>query len=471
MRKLAALVIALCMMGACCALAEENFFPAMDFAGKPIEARLTVDVSEQMPFDEVRVGWLNDLLKHTALVLRASEADGAKMSQMSLQIDGSQAVGVTCREEADGRNWARFNVLPGVTYQGGAEVSALSVLPGFETPDTDLYGLDGTESDWLKDGEALMYAMLEHFQDSVTNKASRTTISGFTTAERRKTLSVAKADAEAFREELIAVCPEGKLRELLSGLVFGGKLSFVFNTLNDGTIIRMNLTGRIGADAEHLHEVNLTVRMLRRDDLVKSAIELKSPAVSGHGTDYHTISYTGKLTRKNGVQELKAEFTYKRRIDKKITTTTGEVELTRKDAKSGVTVTGSIALENDPPLDNNAEAVKANVNLTFQDDVSVEGSVGVERTYNKKVQQAAVVTVSVREGFDIPWKADAETVDVESLSDEERAVAGETIMRKANAAIVRPLVLLPREETYYLSYGLPDELWQQIVDAARKSAE
>lgn len=419
-----------------------------------------------MPFDEVRLGWLNDLVRHMKLVIRTSSPEMEQISQLSLQVDGSQVVGVTVRR-GDGLEQAQFNVQPGVVYEGGEGVSALSILPGYVEPTDGIYGVDGTQKQWLEDGEALMYAVIDRYAEEISDKSQRTKINGFTTAERRKTLTIAKADAEDFRQALLELCPEGKLKELLSSIVFGSKLAFVFNTMEDGTVIRMNLTGRAGVDSSHQRQVNLTVKSLGDEEGEKMSIELKSPAVEGQGTDYNTLAYDSEWTRDGDQTSLTSSFTYTRRIDKVKTITSGKAELTRTEGDEGAQLQGTISLENDPPEEDDAEGITLDVELYVRGASQLDGTVKAERLLNGTVQQSAIIKAEAREGAPLTWELPRETVSLASLTPEQQAEMGEALSRKVTTAVIRPLVLLPREETYYLSYDMPDDLWQQIVDAAQ----
>lgn len=466
MRKLTAVWLILCLLGTFTSASAVELLPELDFSGKSMEVALSAEITQQMPFDEVRLGWLNDLVRHMRLVIRTSVPEPEQISQLSLQIDGNQVVGVTVKY-GDGVEQAQFNVQPGVAYEGSEGVSALSILPGYVEPTGGIYGLDGTEKQWLEDGEALMYALLDRYAEDISDKSQRTKINGFATAERRKTLTIAKADAEDFRQELLGLCPEGKLKELLSGIVFGSKLSFVFNTMEDGTVIRVNLAGRAGVDSKHQRQVNLTVKLLGDEDGEKVSIELKSPAVEGQGNDYNTLIYDSEWTKDSGKTALESSFTYTRRIDKKKTVTSGKTELTRTESAEGAQVQGNITLENDPPEDDNAEGVTLDVNLNVRGEAQLDGTVKAERSLDGKVQQSAIIELEARKGAPIMWELPRETISLASLTPEQQTEIGEKLSKKVAAAVIRPLVLLPREETYYLSYDMPDDLWQQIVDAAQ----
>lgn len=467
MRKLTAVWLILCLLGTCASASAVELLPELDFSGKSMEVALSAEMTQQMPFDEVRLGWLNDLVRHMRLVIRTSASEQQEqISQVSLQIDGSQVVGVTVKRSG-GTEQAQFNVQPGVVYEGGEGISALSILPGYVEPTEGIYGVDGTQKQWLEDGEALMYAVLNRYEEEISDKSQRTKINGFATAERRKTLTIAKSDAEDFRQVLLELCPDGKLKELLSGIVFGSKLSFVFNTMEDGTVVRLNLTGRAGVDSKHQRQVNLTVKLLGDEDGEKMSIELKSPAVEGQGNDYNTLIYDSEWAKDGGKTALESSFTYTRRIDKKKTITSGKADLTRTEAAEGAQVQGTVSLENDPPEEDNAEGVTLDINLNIRGEAQLDGTIKAERLFNGKEQQSAIIELEAREGAPMMWELPRETISLASLTPEQQTEMGEKLSRKVAAAVIRPLVLLPREETYYLSYDMPDDLWQQIVDAAQ----
>lgn len=468
------LVLLLSLSAACAETA--TFLPDIAWNDSPMELTLLqVTLNEHQPFDEIRTGWLNDLLRHITLTLRMQTLGEEAWSQMSLQVDNSEVIGMTQRVGA-AQSQLQTTLLPDVTYTLPAgQGTALETLLGATLEDGSLYGLDGTESAWLSDGEALLYAVQESYAGQITDTARRETITGFTTVARRKTLTIAKDDAETFRQSLLALCPEGQLHDLIASLTFSSKQTLVLNTLENGTIVQAKFTGQMGVDSDHMRSVTITWKMLRKDYLVKDDLTVKSPTLQGKSsTDYNTLTYTRKLTEEGDEAVLASEFSYKRRENKLITTTTGKAALTRTTDEDGLhNVQGTITLTNDPPLEE--EDNKESTALTLDLDVDavlhiLSGHVNVVQKYNKKLQEDADLTVLLIPcetfGFTLSNSITAlDTLDADTL-----ASLQETLQKRATAVLVRPLVLLPREETYYFSYGLPDENWQQIVEAAQSVA-
>lgn len=473
-KLLLSLCILLMLLPLGSSLADEAvFLSAQPRSGAPLEMQVQARLIEHMPFDEVRTGWLNDLLAHITFTVRSQSLDGERWSQLSLRVDDDEALGITdCT--GNGGSQVQLSVLPDVIYTRSAgEETALDTLLGEAVSAGGLYGLDGSEVAWREDGEALLYAVQDACAEQMTNRAYRETITSYTTVARRKTLSVASEDAEAFRETLLSLCPEGNLRDLLAALVFSGKQTLTLYTLEDGTIIQATHAGRMGTDEDHLRQVNITWKMLRKDYLVKDDLSIKSPSVSdSSSTDYDTITYARRLEEKDGTAALTSSFSWKRRVEKRITTTSGTLSLNRATLTEGEQVTGTVTLTLDPPLEDNEESTALTVDLLFPGSPdTLSGTVNVTQKYNGKVRESAELTLRLQpcEAFTFALTGSEQPLD--GMEEDALAALRETLQQRAAAAIVRPLVLLPREETYFFSYELPDESWQRIVDAAQAGVQ
>lgn len=461
------------LLSAGAAQAEQAvFLPGVTANTSPMELTVSVQLNEHRPFDTVRTGWLNDLLRHITLTVRSQNLEDESWSQMSLQVDDEEVIGVT-ELVGPGKSQAQVSVLPNILYtRTSEEGTALDALLGSNISAETLFGFDGTETDWRDDGEALLYAIQDACAEDMTNKAYRETISGFTTVARRKILTIDAEGAEDFRQTLMTLCPDGDLQALLSRLTFSGKQSLKLYTTEEGSIVQAEYTGRMGVDDDHMRQVSITWKMLRKDYLVKDNLSIKSPTVSGKdSTDYDTITYTRRLEEEDSTATLVSSLNYKRRLDKRITTWTAETDLTRTPGDSAMQVAGTVTLGYDPPYDDNAETAILTLDLTVPTGpLTLSGTVNYQQKYDGKKQEDADLTIRLAPCAGFTFALSGQETVLDELQAEELAALQETLSKKASAALVRPLVLLPREETYFFSYELPDENWQQIVDAAQSAA-
>lgn len=451
---------------------QAAFLPGVTAGKSSMELTVSLLLNEHRPFDDVRTGWLNDLLRHITLTVRSQRLENESWSQMSLQVDDKEAIGITELVGTSGSQ-AQVSVLPNTLYTRiSNEGTALDALLGSSLSAETLFGFDGTETSWRDDGEELLYAILDAYAEEMTDRAYRETISGYTTVARRKVLTVNAENVEGFRQTLLTLCPDGRLQALLSSLIFSGKHSLKLYTTEENAIVQAEYNGRMGTDNDHMRQVSITWKMLRKDYLVKDNLSVKSPTVSGKdSTDYDTITYTRRLEEKDSSATLVSALNYKRRLDKRITTWTAETDLTRAPGDDAMQVTGTVTLGYDPPYDDNAETAILTLDLAVPaGPLTLSGTVNYQQKYDGKKQEDADLTIRLAPCGGFTFALSGQETSLDALDADALAALQETLTRKATSALVRPLVLLPREETYFFSYDLPDENWQQIVDAAQSTS-
>lgn len=58
-----------------------------------------------------------------------------------------------------------------------------------------------------------------------------------------------------------------------------------------------------------------------------------------------------------------------------------------------------------------------------------------------------------------------------TINDETREAEAQKLLNGMTVELVRRLVLLPQEDTLFLSDGLDEDVWQQIVQAAQSALQ
>lgn len=461
MRKaLAWLVMLVCLMTATGAGAEIQFLPQVEQwdAALPLEIELSVDVKSHMPFDDDRCAQLNALLKHISLKLNTASAEDALLSRVAVRVDGEEALSMLQRD-ADGETQMQFSFQPGVTYTGSAD--ALLGTGG----EINIFGLDGSEQAWLDDCYAMLDAMRSALDGYQKESTIKTAIKNMGTARKKVTYTIPKADAGKMAEAIASHCPEGELRDFLTKLVFSGQQKLIFWLNADGAMLRVEYAGNCGADESSLRKVSLVWRMRRDDTAVRDILTLKTPAVKGN--DYNTLTYERAVTKgKKSKLNYDSEFTYTWKSGKEKTTLSGVVDLVNTPSGDQAKLTGTVTVKQTLPGADTSNSVKIIPSLVIGADNGtpvVSGEVTVQELRGKNVLEDAVITLKAGAGTYLDWPAGDETISVAAMTAQQQTALADGM---AHALIV-PLVLIPAEDVLYLSADLPDEVWQQIVEAAR----
>lgn len=464
------LAVLCCLTLTASALAEIAFVPGLKdwtLSEVPLELTVTADVTAYAPFDEDRLPQLTGLMKHLSLRLTRQPLIDETQSTVSVLVDGQEILGLGL-QQSEQRTLAQFSVLPNVTYAGD---DPLAALLGASAEPMTLLGLDGSETAWLTDGYELLEALESVLAPYMTSESKiKTDIKNMGTARLKQDYTVPKSDAPELTELLLSACPEGRLRELVSQLVFSGKQTMRIYRDADSAPLRVEWNGNCGLSADHLREVKLTWRMRRDDKAYRDEFTLTSPAL--RGTDRNTLNWSCAITpNKSGQLVLDCSLDYARTADKKKTTMTGSCKLTADTDGGETRVTGEATISRLLPDQSSATTYAFTPDLTFSGDgnmPAIDGTLTVaSMNGKKKVLSEATLTLSLHRTEYTAWHMRESTVDLTALDEASLEAVRNQVSRAISAAMIRRLALLPLADLDYLFKDLPEESVQAIINAAQ----
>lgn len=464
-RRAAAWIVALLLTGAAATADAVELIPGIDawaLEEKPLSVVLTADVAAHMPFDETRCAQLNALLRHMSLSLNYQQLEQEIWSRVAILVDGQEAVSIAQRSGEE-HTETQFSSLPGRTFITSDAATALG-----GDAEIAIFGLDGTEKEWVDAGYALAGAISEPLSAWEKKTEIKSKIADMGTAVVKQVYTVPKEDASGLTDALTSLCPEGRLHTLLGRLQFSGKQSLTLWRDAADAVLRLEYKGKCGLSEDALRNVTLVWRMCRTGEAERDDLTLKSPAVKG--TDSNTLTYARALTTDGaGKSALKAKFSYTTVAEKKKTSLSGEAALTGEAAEDGGTLSGEVSLKRQLPGEDHAEKYVLSPQVRFlggAESPQVEGTVRVQTYRGSDPLEDATIGMTVTVGEFLSWELEQNQIVVDDQD-------GEALMAEAAsaavAALIRPLVLLPEEDTLYLSAGL--EGWKTIVEAALEGRE
>ncbi len=478
LKRLLCLTMLLAMI---CSLAqaEVSLLPqvsAWQLEKQPLSVTLTANVNAWMPLDDTRTGWLNDLLKHMTLKLGYQQLEGESWSSVDVLVDGTSALTMKQRD-GDSESQLLLSAVSGKNYVAATGTDIAGLVLGDST-EVAFAGVDGTELAWLTDAYDLACGLDVALKDYAEEKTIKTAIGKMGTARKKVTYTVPKESAETLAASLSGLCVAGEMQTLISSLVFSGKQQFTAYYTEDGALIKVSYSGECGVDEEHLRKVTLNWSMKRTETEVRDDFTMKSPAVTGK--DHNTITFT-RLTKEKTDGSVTLESTLKMdtKLDGVKNVLTIDADLKAESEDDGTTMlTGTLSIKNAPEEDEDKTQLVLTPTLSFADasatDRYVDGAVTVEKKAGenlKRVEQSGTIHISVNRGSYFDWELNDTVVDLSAM-DETQLTAVQTEVQSAVAtALVRPLVLLPAEDTNYLSADLDEAVWQSIVDAAKAAME
>lgn len=463
------LVILCCVTRAASALAEVAFVPGLAdwmLDEVPLELTLSADIAAYAPFDEDRLTQLTSLMQHLSLRLTRQPLVDETQSTIDLLVDGEEALGIGLQQTAQ-RTMAQFSVLPSVTYAGA---DPLATLLGASSEPFTLLGLDGSESEWLTDSYDLLNALEPVLATYLTSETNiKAEIKDMGTARLKQDYTVPKTDAPGLTELLLSVCPEGRMQDLVSKLVFSGKQTLRIYRNADHVPLRVEWNGTCGPGEDHLRNVKLTWRLRRDDTAYRDNLSLSSPAL--RGSDRNTLTWTCDIApNKSGHMVLKCDLSYTRNVDRQKTIWSGSCKLTAENQGMETRVTGDATISRQLPDASSATSYTFTPDLTFSGDgnmPAVDGTLTVARMNGKKVLDQATLTVGLHRTEYTAWRMRESTVDLDLLDEATLDVLRQQATGAVSAALIRRLTLLPRGDLDYLFKDLPEESVQDIINAAQ----
>ena len=469
LKRLIALLILLMMLPAA-ALGEAQLLPQLDAwqnGTLPVQVTLTAQCENTAEFDENRLAQLNALLRHVTLTLQFQEGGGETWGSVGIAVDGQNALSLTVNETSD-RAYAQLSCIPDTTYTAATGENVEKWLLGGEESHSALT-LDNLTSPWLQDGYAMLDGLPALLADYTAEKAVKTNVARMGTAKTRQTITIPAENAGILPETLASLCADPETAAVMASAVFSGKQTITVFRNGDGAMIKATYSGRCGTDEDHLRKVSLTWCMRRDDDNTRDEITLKTPAVKGN--DYNTLNFKRTETvDERGTVKLTATYTHNSRSGSDKASVTGECSLEAMPTDAGVRLTGKISRSVSENGGDEAWLIVEPDLVFADDDLRMTGTAAVETRTKKRTENRWLFTLDMTYGSYFEWLLHDSTVDMDALEASGKlATAREEITAAAAQALIRPLVLLPYEDTLYLSDGLDEAVWQSIVDSAREA--
>lgn len=461
-------LVLLCVLLCFSAVAEGAFVPEMqswDWDSMPIRVTLKADVQTHMPYDKTRTQQLNALIRHMTLKLHSQRLSGESWSRVTLAVDDEDVLSMLLRETPAGAE-AQFSTDPYATYTWSAEDGLdLTSLLGGES--ADLW-INGSETSWMDDALLLFDAMTQTMTEQLTDNKCSITIEKMGTAKRKQVLTIPKSEAEGLAERMVALCPEGELRDALAKTIYSGLQVLTLWRAEDGQILRADWAGNAGFSQDDLRQVSLTWRLCRGDALQQDELTLKTPKAQGSGRNNLIVSrkvvcqgdeatLTMKLTKnvlKDGSKTIDtASFNLKRVTEDGQSRVTGEIDCQRQIGDDDA---GRILIQPDVLFAGTAE------------EPYVTGQALVSQYDGKNVLEQANITFDAQGAEWMMWELRPSQVVIDT---ENRDSIAQRLLTGMTVPLVRRMVLLPEEDTLFLSDGLDSAVWQQIVEEAQRALQ
>ncbi len=463
MRRTLALLIACLFILTVPAGAEVPFLrhsDGWDLEATPLDVSLTAEVTAHMPYDEDRLAMLTPIFEMAAMRI-LTEQDGGSVT---ISLAKEDVLTLAYRGNA-----VQLSCVPDVTYTAAADPVSL-LLGGEASGELDFFGLSADAETLLDDGEALLAGIPEVLGEYGRKTTGKQNISGMGTAAYRYDYTVPAEDASIMQERLLSICPAGWLYDIIAGLEFSGKQTLRVYYSKADVLLRMEYNGDCGY-GDDLRDTNLVWRM-RRDETRKDEITLRTPAKKGK--DKNNLTFTRVIeTTKKGAIHLKGEFAYTITRDGESDVRKGDFDLTNAFTQSADVLTGSINLRHLPAGNSKYDQYEFEPDLTIsgtQESPVITGTLLVREKWGQGDREEARLHIDLKRNDTSLWQERSQVIDLSALDAETLFLVQSQAAANVSTAIVRPLILLLREDAAWFFQDMSPEQIQSIIDAA-KSAE
>ena len=461
-KRMTALCLALLVLMMTTACAETSFLVhsrGWSWSGFPVEVLLKADVDTHMPFDDDRLAMLTPITDMLSLRLVTGEDEGL----VTISIADEEALTLQYRG-----NEAQQSSMPDLTYQ--AVEDPLSTVLGADVTSAGGYEALGLSPDgeaMLTYCQTLMALIPAAFEKYGKRSANTTNISGFGQAAYRYDYTISATQADAIGETLLSICPEGALRDIISGLTFSGKQTLRIYYNADDVFLRAEYNGVCGSE-DDLRTVKFVYKFRHDEEVDKDYIELTSPAKKGKNKNNLTFERTVE-TNKKGQRTMVGSFNYTVTANDVTSIRKGEFNLLNAFTETADVIGGEVTLQSKL---NGAEKYDV---MTFAPDLTISGTADaptiagtltITEKYADKVTEQAVVSIDLKRAEPLTWNESFYTIDLSLLNEEEIAAVQQQALSSVATALVRPLIVKLGAEGDWFFRELPEEAVQSIIDAA-----
>ena len=397
-------------------------------------------------FDEKRTEQANRLLKHLSLKI---SLDG-DLSSAAFYVDGTELFSILTEEDGK-QQGSIYSFSPGFLYiRDSVPAETSDGFAGF-LQDT-FFPVNHLADSFYPFFEKMPETYAEYGREEKTDL----NISGFGRASRRVTFSF-PADflqdhIPAVADSLFSTDPE---RQFLRRLVFSGILKVLLLYDHDGHLIRVTVNGKTGLSADSIRNVSLTWKCLRTDEQTRDQLSLKTPAVSGY--DKYNMTYSRNLNLADSpFRKTEWDFQIDRRTGK-------ERKLIRFSAGLE-SVEGHTAGSIDYSEKQNSETRGVRVTPVLEKEITGEYKGTLEITdYSGKIIKKSIrvgILYQPGESIIVPEKDSLTVVHPDSA---EGKAAGEELSNRMYQMMIHGLMSIPEADLVFISDGLPDEIWKDLV--------
>lgn len=467
-RAVVALLLLICLLGQLIpAHADASLLPQLTTwltDAKPVEVLISLGKLDALaPFDAARVKELSNLLQHLHLELSWKEEMGESWFQGKLLVADREAAAVNKRDYA-GQSLIQLSPLPGTTY------TTLSADPWGRLTGSPILsssgGMDMEILEWLPQMEAFPPFLREALSPWKAEKPLKKRIRNAGTSITQETYTIPKEEVEAFQRAIAGFAAPGPLTALLKRMQFSGPQKLVLLLTAEGDVLSATYSGQGGLTESDTRQLKVSWKRGRSADGLMDDLKIEAPATKGK--ESFTATFSRQLTTGKNQRKLSVKLGMDMNSPEGNVKSILSAALTAIPTDDTEQVTGKVELTTQQGKNKGLLTILPNLQVDQSLLPSGMGDVAIQYKQNGKILTDFTLGLTLGPAEDFPWMMATDTVDIDRL---EQQAAREEVMTIAAAftqAVLPHLILLPEEDTLFLSRNLDQDVWRTMVDAARR---
>ncbi len=445
---------------------------------EPTVLDISAEYRSMATFDEHRAEALNRILKHLSLRLHS----GKNVSGIFLLADGTEMTGILSRQVENEKQTA-FTFDPEKVYVFSDE------NPLAEASSDDFSAaMEKTERlemlhRGLEDGYALFCELPGRCGEKAKSTDTKKRVNGFGTAVRSISIQFTGEEAESgVIQELLKDPQTGTTPAFFSGLFFSGRQKVNLLTDEAGRALLIQYSGKAGRSEETMRDIRLEWRCLRTENLLKDQVTVKSPAVKGTDRDnitlervLETVTEAKSDSSKSAGNRTEGQDTEnpEEAVRKEVYSLTcsydrvAQRERIRTEIKCSLELadqwTGSLLWTDKSTDETNKTEFRPALKVNAAGEYS--GTLEILRYSGKIAAEDLMLTLRMGPADDPEWPEKAEILREDGMTADEKNELQSNLLGRAAGIFLRTALGWPPEDLIYLSEGLPEENWSQVIQS------
>ena len=341
----------------------------------------------------------------------------------------------------------------------------IKISDNSENEKTELYEADNSYTGFLENHFFMLNKMLdelypifektpEAFKEFSKTSSVSLSFRGYGKVVKRLTISLpSQYVSDQFRNTIYGLAENSFIKSFFGSLFFKGPQKIILLYDQNEKLIRINYDGSVGLSDDSMRKISIIWKCLRSEEIKKDDLTFKSPAVKGY--DKYNFLYDREMDLTvpgNHILNWNLQTDMRNNQLKKKISYTGDLKSTDNH------LTGRISFSD--KHDNTETKIIILPALHKEINDVYNGTIEITNISGKIVTSRISFKLRLSSVYEEPAQNPEMFVNQTVMDDETAEHADPEI---SNSILIRTLLAMPNEDTEFFSTGIPDEIWNELL--------